>query len=123
MKTRILILSTVGILFLVTLIACAPTKNQYGKDISLTEITGISDILTESKSHEGKLVLLEGRIVTECPTGCWFNLKDDSGLIYVDVKPSGFAIPQITGKAVMVEGKVKLQGKKPILIGEGVKIK
>ena len=50
-------------------------------------------------------------------------MKEDTGMIHVDIKPSGFAIPQKVGKTVVVEGTVSVQNNEPVLIGTGVEIK
>jgi uncharacterized protein YdeI (BOF family) len=75
------------------------------------------------QDYAGKTVVLEGKIIRECPTGCWFDLQQGQGQIHVDLNPNGFAIPQITGEIVMVEGQVKYEGQNVSVIGEGVKIK
>ena len=69
-----------------------------------------------------KTVKLEGKIVAECPTGCWFDVDDGTGVLHVDTKPSGYAIPQRVGKKVVVEGEIYERGGKPIMIGKGVEI-
>lgn len=94
----------------------------YGEAMSGLSITKISDILARPGEYDGKAVALRGKIVQECPTGCWFNLEDQTGVIYVDIKPSGFAIPQYTGKEVTVEGTVTVRGQRVMILGKGVKI-
>jgi len=124
MRSRIpILLIVVGFVFLVALIACVPLKENYGEAISSGELIQISQILAKPRDYVGKTVILEGKIVTECPTGCWINLKDATGVIYVDLKPSGFALPQITGKEVVAQGQVKVRNNQPMLIGKGVRIK
>ena len=95
----------------------------YGQEISDRNVTKLNAILSQPDNFEGKTVTVEGKIVQECPTGCWFDINDDAGMIHVDIKPSGFAIPQKVGKAVIVEGQVSVQNNQPVLIGKGVEIK
>ena len=97
--------------------------NAYGQEISQRDVTKLNAILTEPGDFEGKTVTVRGKIIQECPTGCWFDIKDDAGMIHVDIKPSGFAIPQKVGKTVIVEGKILVQGNKAVLVGSGVEIK
>jgi len=106
-------------LLITTVIGCGQVQ-QYGQVISKNKITEISDILIKPGSYEGKTVTIEGKIITECPTGCWFDLKDESGVIYVDLNPSGFAIPQKTGHKVTVQGKVERKNERIVIIGKGV---
>ena len=96
---------------------------KYGQDISDYTLTKVDTILKEAANFDGKTVTIKGKITRECPTGCWFNLKDQEAEIYVDLNPSAFAIPQKTGKKVVVEGKVAVRNNQPIIIGTGVEIK
>ena len=124
MKLTLNILLSAIFIFIVTavMIGCGHQKDKYGEDISDFKVTSIKSILDDSKNYEGKTVTLKGTVVIECPTGCWFNLKDDTGVIYVDLNPSGFAIPQIVKKTVVVQGTVAMKLTKPIVIGKGVEI-
>ena len=96
---------------------------KYGQEISNRVVTRIEAILKEPANFDGKTITIQGKIIRECPTGCWFEVKENSGTIYVDLNPSGFAIPQKVGKKVIVEGKVQLRGSQPMLAGTGVEIK
>jgi uncharacterized protein YdeI (BOF family) len=96
---------------------------QHGQQISNRNATRVNEILKEPGNFDGKTVTIQGNIIRECPAGCWLEVKDEAGIIYVDLKPSGFAIPQETGKTAMVEGKVKVRDNQPIIIGTGVEIK
>jgi hypothetical protein len=103
---------------------CGKKKTeQYGQKITKGNSTQINAILKEPEIFSGKTVIIEGKIVTECMTGCWFDVKGAGGTIHVDVKPSGFAIPQKVGKEVIVEGNVSLQDGQLTIIGKGVEIK
>ena len=97
---------------------------KYGEEIKNRKITELKDILADPKAFAGKLVTIEGKIATECSTGCWFYVKVGSGdlNIYVDIEKSGFAIPQKTGRKILVEGKVVIKETGPMISGEGVQI-
>lgn len=99
------------------------SDNKFGKEISEIEATKIKDILADSDKYIGKTVKVEGAIIKECPSGCWFYLKDQTGAIYVDLFPSGFAISQRVEAKVIVEGIVKNRGDRIEIIGEGVEFK
>ena len=64
---------------------------------------------------------LEGSIATECPSGCWLDLKGDSGMVHVTLPT--FAIPQKVGKTAVVEGLVSSENGKVSIVGKGVTIK
>ena len=97
--------------------------DAYGQEISERNVTKLDAILSQPENFEGKTVTVEGKIIQECPTGCWFDMKDEAGMMHVDIKPSGFAIPQKVGKTVVVEGKVSVQNNQTVLIRTGVEIK
>jgi len=118
----LLIILFSGIVF--ALSGCGKKEpEQYGQQISNRDSTQINAVLKEPEAFSGKTVTIEGRIVRECNTGCWFDVEGDGGAIHVDVKPSGFAIPQKVGKEVIVEGSVSVRDGQLSLIGKGVEIK
>ena len=82
----------------------------------------IVDLLQNAASYEGKMVLIEGKIETECPSGCWFIVNDDTASIYVDILPSNFVIPQKRGEDTKVYGEVTIKDGEPMIIGKMVKI-
>jgi len=95
----------------------------YGQEISSHDVTRLDAVLTKPADFDGKTVTLQGKIIQVCPAGCWFDVKEDSAEIRVDINPSGFAIPQRAGKSVVVEGKISVKDNRPVLIGSGVEIK
>ena len=97
---------------------------KYGEEIKNRKITELKDILADPKAFEGKPVTIEGKIASECSTGCWFYLKVGSGnlTIYVDTGKSGFAIPQKIGRNILVEGNVVLKKTGPMIQAKGVEI-
>ena len=98
---------------------------KYGQEITNLKLTAVKDILANPKAFEGKLVTIDGKIASECSTGCWFYVKVGSGnlTIYVDTGNSGFAIPQKTGKKILIEGKVIIKKTGPMIQAQGVQIK
>jgi len=106
----------------VVLTGCGRSES-YGKEISNSQITSVGNILSSPRDYKGKTVAVKGKIITECPTGCWFDLKDGNAVIYVDLNPTGIAISQSVGRDVTVEGEVKVKGGKPRIVGGGVEIK
>lgn len=106
-------------------LSSSAAAQKYGEAISIRKVTAIRDILANPKAYEGKTVTIEGKIANECQTGCWFYVKVAQGnsVIYVDIEPAGFAIPQNVGRKVLVEGKVVLKKTGPMIVGKGVEIK
>ncbi len=86
------------------------------------ETVKIQDIIEDASAYEGKMVVIEGKIETECPSGCWFIVDDGSACIYVDILPSNFVIPQKRGSEIKVYGEVTTQDGDPMMIGKIVEI-
>lgn len=86
------------------------------------ETVKIRDIVKDENAFDGKYVVIEGKIQTECPMGCWFIVDDGTAQIYVDIKPNNFVIPQKSGDQVKVYGEVTKREGDPQLIGKIVEI-
>ncbi|MFH1201506.1 MAG: hypothetical protein V1674_01290 [Candidatus Omnitrophota bacterium] len=112
------------VIFGISTTASYAGTEKYGEAISSRNITPIKDILANPAAFEGKTVTIEGKIASECPSGCWFYVKIAEGnlSIYVDIGKSGFAIPQKKGKRILVEGKVIVKKPGPMIQGKGVEV-
>ena len=95
----------------------------YGAPISNRNLTAIKDIVMRPKDYDGKTVTVKGKIKLVCETGCWFNLEDGGAVIYTDLAPSGFAIPQKVGRGATAEGKISIESGKLTLTAKGVEIR
>jgi len=105
-------------------ISCAK-KTEYGQKVAVSTNSPqlkVKDVLA-SDQYVGKDVVMEGKITLECGSGCWFNLDDGTGKIYVDLLPSNIAIPQWVGKSVVVNGKVVKEDGDKKMVGTGVTLK
>jgi uncharacterized protein YdeI (BOF family) len=97
-----------------------------GAEISQTpkeeeaKIVKIGDILANHNEFKDQEVIVEGKIVTECPSGCWFTLDDGTGTVYVDLNPSNLVIPQKRGAQAKVYGKVVIDNGDAYIIGTKV---
>ncbi len=83
-------------------------SNSDGTGAKVAEITKIGAILDNPADFTGKTVMIEGKITQECGAGCWFNLADESGIIYVDIAPNNLSIPQKIGSKARVTGTVTI---------------
>ena len=61
-------------------------------------------------------VLVHGVMVEKCPVaGCWFMLRDATGMIKVDTKAAGFVVTDVPLNTTMtVSGKLKTTGERRI---------
>jgi len=96
------------------------SSERYGVNISEKEVVSVKDIYSNPNEYLNQTVRLEGKIVRECPSGCWFFLEDKTGTIYVDINPSGLSIPTKVGKKVVVEGVTENKKGRIIIVGKGV---
>ena len=80
----------------------------------------ISDVLQNHKTYDGKIIQVQGKIVNECGSGCWFTLKDGNAVIYIDLAPNNMVIPQKRGADAKVTAKVVSEGSDVYLIGSKV---
>jgi len=98
------------LLFLLVSVAAYAQSDKYGKEISLTEKTSISKILSKPDEFVGKTVLVEGEILDVCAmAGCWMELKSDSEnqKVKIKVKDGDIVFPlEAKGKSALVEGIV-----------------
>jgi len=125
MKSSSTSLNPSTILLLVALVGAA-TIISAGCLSQTAENTGtgtpvkIGDILENPGTYNGTTVVVSGKIVNECPSGCWFFLDDGTGSLYVDLLPSNFVIPPMVGSRVTVEGIIQVEGKDVTLVGTKV---
>lgn len=97
--------------------------DQYGQEMSQADPVAISEILGRPADFEGKTVKVEGEIVTECPSGCWFDMGEGGATIHVDLGPHGIAIPQRVGSSATVEGTFRIGDGRAEIIGSGVELR
>lgn len=80
----------------------------------------IADIIRDPAAWNGTAVAVQGKIAGECGSGCWFLMDDGTGTLYVDLAPNNFAIPQISGTTVVVDGTITVTNGDPTLIATKV---
>ena len=53
-------------------------------------------------------MVLRGEMIEKCPVaGCWFKLRDSSGVVRVDTKTAGFVVSDVPlHTRVTVQGKI-----------------
>jgi len=98
------------VLFLATSLTFADGGKKYGKDLTLTKTTKVSEILSNPEQFEGKKVLIEGTVVNVCEkAGCWIEVAGDKDYesILVKVNDGEIVFPvEAQGKTAVVEGEV-----------------
>ena len=97
-------------LLLSSILFAQTSEEKLGEEITLTEKTNISDILTNPESYLDKTVLVEGKVLDVCHNmGCWMDLSSgtEGEKIKVKVKDGEIVFPvEAIGNNAQVEGKV-----------------
>ena len=107
---------------IINIAGCSRNK-KFGEEITTIETTKIKDILANSGQYDSQTVKVEGKIIQECPAGGWFYLQEGTSIIYINLHPTGFAIPQSVGKHAVAEGKLRSKEGGLEIVGKGVEIK
>ncbi|MFN8668097.1 MAG: DUF4920 domain-containing protein [Gemmatimonadaceae bacterium] len=88
-------------------------SKDYGKALTLRDVTPISSILKDPKAYEGKRVLVEGLIIEVCEErGCWIRIASDKAFesLRFKVDDGVMTFPQeARGRTVQAEGVVKVR--------------
>ena len=121
MKSRNWLISASSLILLALLVLSSVQAKDEPEELNGEEVE-IMDILQNASAYEGQMVVIEGMIETECPSGCWFIVNDATGSIYVDILPSNFVIPQERGEDAKVYGEVVVKDGDPMIIGKMVQI-
>ena len=68
----------------------------------------------------GESVVIQGEIVRQCPaSGCWFQVKDETGKLFVDLNASEIRLTEpvvgqqaeVSGRLVKLGGELQLEAK------------
>ena len=112
-----------GVLIIVAISVVGCYADQAGNQTTTApEKVSISDLLNSADKYTDKPVSVEGKITSQCGSGCWFIMSDDSGDLYVNLKPNNFVIPPSMGKKVTVVGDVVVKDNDMTLIGSSVNL-
>lgn len=102
--------------------ACNATesKNQSESKNTTPLDASIGELLDKAPIYENKAIKVSGKITSQCGSGCWFILSDESGDLYVNLKPNNFVIPPGMGRDVSVVGNITIKDNDITLIGRSV---
>ena len=85
--------------------------DKFGKPLTLTELTKVSEIEKSPQSFVGKRVLISGTVVEVCSTrGCWMDIASDTPFqnIQIKVVDGEIVFPmEAKGRNARVEGIVE----------------
>ncbi|WP_394698558.1 hypothetical protein [uncultured Methanospirillum sp.] len=100
---------------------CCFAEQQANQSLITVKIP-ISDILNTADNLVGKTICVDGKITSQCGSGCWFIMSDESGDLYVTLKPNNFVIPPSIGKKVTVTGNILIKDNDVTLVGSSVDV-
>src|SRR5690242_15277026 len=84
--------------------------------------TGVVAIQTLAASARPKSVVVQGEMIEKCPVaGCWFVLKDRSGVVRVDTKGAGFVVSEVPVHAKLTVAGTVTAGTQPGIAASGVR--
>ncbi len=99
-------ISNFFIFLIVVMLSVVCIAEEISNDSEPLHVT-IGEILEQPDTYAGQNVTFTGTISSECGSGCWFIIGDDTGEIYVNIRPNNFTIPPAMGKEATVTGKVQ----------------
>ncbi|MGV8111188.1 hypothetical protein [Methanospirillum sp.] len=99
--------ATFGILFIICITGIAFAETTETVNTSQVQI---GTILENPETYVGQNVTFNGTITSQCGSGCWFIISDDTGDLYVTLRANNFVIPPAMGKKATVTGLVSEKG-------------
>jgi uncharacterized protein YdeI (BOF family) len=108
---------TLAIAGLAALAGCAkPGGTVLGQNPGADSVSAVREL------KNGSQATISGVMYEKCPAaGCWFMLRDKSGVIRVDTKAAGFTVTDVpVNTEVTVRGSVRDSGE-PILAATGMR--
>ena len=104
------VLTIVCALALTASLAFAGSPKNYGKTLTLKEVTRVSEILANPEKFNGKRVRVQGAVVDVCSKrGCWIRLASDKEFesILFKVDDGVIVFPMdAKGKTAVAEGVI-----------------
>jgi hypothetical protein len=94
-------------------LALAMPPKKFGKTLTLTEKTKVSEILAHPQAYDGKKVLVEGAVIDVCQKrGCWIKIGSEKEFESIRFKvDDGVIVFPMTakGKSALAEGVVSVK--------------
>jgi len=105
MKNLKKVTTVVMMLLFVPLAACGGGGTTYGEEVTEKATVTIIDALGKGEAADGTDAVVEGKVTSVCPSGCWFDISDDSGNTLHILVGGDYAVPQtLHGKDVATKG-------------------
>jgi uncharacterized protein YdeI (BOF family) len=104
-------------------IVAAGCHKPRGKVLGKAPGTEPRTILAVRAGDTPRQVTLSGVMIEKCPVaGCWFKLRDATGVIKVDTKSAGFVVVEVPLETKLtVAGNIVTEGNETLLEATGVR--
>ncbi len=100
----------VMLFLLIALSGCAAASTMTPTPLPTPIPVTVSQLIAGEGQFAGKKISMNGTVLLECTTGCWFFLDDGTGKIYIDLATAGLHIPQKVGSRVTLVGNTSGSG-------------
>ena len=97
----------------------AGQPHALGAVVPASAIATVQDLAARKASTP---VVVEGEMIEKCPVaGCWFVLKDKTGVVRVDTKGAGFVVTDVPVHARLTVAGTVTPGTQPGIAATGVR--
>ena len=110
-------------MFVLLLLSVVSCRQQNATMFGRPAEQRVSTVAAVREAASSQNVTLSGVMIEKCPVaGCWFRLRDKTGIIKVDTKSGGFAVVNVPLAAkVIVSGKIVAAGAEITLDATGLR--
>ena len=99
---------------------CGKTQDHIKGLAPAAEVTATVHEL--AKAPAAKKVTVRGEMVEKCPVaGCWFMLRDKTGIVRVDTKAAGFVVSDVPLHTTMTVAGAVTPGTQPGIAATGIR--
>jgi uncharacterized protein YdeI (BOF family) len=108
---------------LICLLAAAGCHKPQGTVLGKAPEGEMRTVLSVKAGNTPPRVTVRGVLVEKCPVaGCWFRLRDGTGVIKVDTKSAGFVVVNVPLESPMtVAGKAVAEGDEVLIEAAGIR--
>jgi len=108
---------------LICLLVAAGCHQPHGTLLGKTPEGELRTVLSVKAGNTPPQVTVRGVMIEKCPVaGCWFRLRDGTGVIKVDTKSAGFVVVNVPLESRMtVAGKAVAEGDEVMMEATGIR--
>jgi hypothetical protein len=94
-------------------------SHSLGIAFTPTTLIPVQALASQSKAAP---IIVEGEMIEKCPVaGCWFILKDKTGVVRVDTKSAGFVVSEVPLHSRLTVAGTLTPGAQPGIAATGVR--